>query len=87
MAQALACVAVNKQPLVAVRMFNESPLYRILPDVFAFEFRPMPADTQAKASATQEHSVEFPAHTMLNSSSSALASFKSAVSKPSVNQP
>ena len=52
MAQASACDPLNKQPLVAVRMFNESPLYRILPDVFAFEFRPKLADTQAKACAT-----------------------------------
>jgi hypothetical protein len=68
-------------------MFNESPLYRILPDIFVFEFRPMPETHRLKPVPLKTIASSFPAHTVLNSSSSALASFKSAVSKPSENRP
>jgi len=43
-AQALACDVLNKQPLVAVRMIDETPLNRILSDVleFLFQFHRVP---------------------------------------------
>src|SRR5712691_6782136 len=38
-AQALACDALNKHPLVVIRVIRETPLNRILPDVFEFLFQ------------------------------------------------
>jgi len=72
-AQALACDALDKQPLIVVRVIYETPLNRILPEVFEFllQFRRMPDNVietliTPDRAFTVEHLVDPAGRTALN---------------------